>query len=194
MSLQKRRCRNCRKKADGEKAIVSPVVAFCCYECLKAWNNTKAAKKARLKMDRKITREAKERLKRKNQWMREAQSAFNKFIRVRDKKFGVCVSCDVELVYQGHGGNVDASHFRPRSAAPQLRFNQYNCHASCVRCNRWMEGNLTPYRKQLIKRIGKQRVLDLENDNKPKNYTIDDLKRIKEVFKKRAKLYEKKFR
>jgi hypothetical protein len=57
-----------------------------------------------------------------------------------------------------------------------------------------MEGNLTPYRKQLIKRIGKQRVLDLENDNKPKNYSIDDLKRIKEVFKKRAKLYEKKFR
>jgi len=145
-------------------------------------------------MERKITREDKERLKRKNQWIREAQSAFNKFIMIRDKKYGVCISCNSELVYGGRGGNVDASHFRSRSAASQLRFNQYNCHASCVRCNRWMEGNLTPYRKQLIKRIGKQRVLDLENDNKPKNYSIDDLKRIKEVFKKRAKLYEKKFR
>jgi hypothetical protein len=40
-------------------------------------------------------------------------------------------------------------------------------------------GNLGPYRIELIKRIGQEKVDWLEGPHEPKRYTIDDLKAIK---------------
>jgi len=195
MSLQSRRCRNCRKKADGPGAFVSPIVAFCSYECLSAWNQTKAAKKQRLVAERKVIRDQKDRLKKLSQWRKEAQASFNRYVRVRDSN-KPCISCGIELGKDSLGGTADASHYRARGSAPQHRFNLLNVWSSCKRCNRYLSGNLGPYRVELINMIGMDRVEALENDNATKRHIndVEYLRRIKRIFNKRARLYEKLFR
>ncbi len=56
-----------------------------------------------------------------------------------------------------------------------------------------LSGNITNYRIQLIHRIGLDKVEQLEHNNESRTYTIDQLKRIKRVYSKKAKLY-KQFR
>ncbi len=43
------------------------------------------------------------------------------------------------------------------------------------------------YRIGLIQRIGKEKVEELESDNEPKKYTIEELKEIKSVYKSKLK-------
>jgi nicotinic acid mononucleotide adenylyltransferase len=47
------------------------------------------------------------------------------------------------------------------------------------------------YRNGLIERIGLSNVEELESDQSPKNYTIDDLKSIKNKYKALARELEK---
>ena len=69
-----------------------------------------------------------------------------------------------------------------------------NCHSQCVKCNRYLSGNVVEYRKGLIEKIGADRVLQLENDNSQLKFTIEYLKRVKKLFNYRKRLYERKFR
>tara|TARA_B100000287_G_scaffold314607_1_gene298094 strand:- start:7970 stop:8122 length:153 start_codon:yes stop_codon:yes gene_type:complete len=46
----------------------------------------------------------------------------------------------------------------------------------------------------LIKRFGVERIEALENDNKVRKFTGTELQRIKKIFSKKRRLYEKKFR
>ena len=85
---------------------------------------------------------------------------------------------------------MEAGHYRSRGSASHLRFNLFNIHLQCARCNRYLSGNVVEYRKELIKRIGLNRVEILENDNKPRKFDIEYLKRVKHIFTKRAKFYE----
>ena len=62
------------------------------------------------------------------------------------------------------------------------------------KCNRENSGNIVEYRAELIKRIGIGRVERLEQDNETKKFSIEYLKRIKKIFNKKYRLYEKKFR
>ena len=48
-------------------------------------------------------------------------------------------------------------------------------------------GNLGPYRMELIKRIGQEKVDWLEGPHEPKRYTIDDLKAIKAHYRALAR-------
>ncbi len=64
----------------------------------------------------------------------------------------------------------------------------------CKRCNRHLGGNYSEYRKELVNRIGLERVEKLENDNEPRKFTIAYLVRIKKIFNKRARIYERRFR
>ncbi|EPI8455071.1 recombination protein NinG, partial [Yersinia enterocolitica] len=95
------------------------------------------------------------------------------------------------LNYGVRGGAVDASHYRSRGTASHLRFNVFNIHAGCVRCNREMSGNLIPFRRNLIIKIGIVRVDRLETDNAPRKFDIPYLQRVKAIFTRRAKHYEK---
>ena len=71
------------------------------------------------------------------------------------------------------GGNkiVTASHFYSAGNFNQLRFDEDNVHGSCVKCNYFLSGNLIPYRIELEKRIGKERlnILDLKANHKGLN-------------------------
>ena len=53
-------------------------------------------------------------------------------------------------------------------------------------------GNILEYRIALINKIGEDRVLGLEHNNKRAGHNIEYLKRIKSVFNRKARLYEKR--
>lgn len=112
-----------------------------------------------------------------------AQTAFNQFIRFRDRGDG-CISCDKPSTW---GGQWHASHFRTIGARPGLRFDEDNCHKSCSVCNNHLSGNLANYREALIKKIGPERLERLETFNKTKRYTAEDYQRIAKEYRKKLK-------
>ena len=54
-----------------------------------------------------------------------------------------------------------------------------------------MSGASTEYRRELINRIGKERVEALEADQTERRFDIEYLKRVKDIFTRRAKIYNK---
>lgn len=135
-----------------------------------------------------------ESFKTKAQWDKEAQSAFNRYIRMRDEG-KECVSCGNPLIGKSNyltGSAIDASHYRSRGAASHLKFNTFNVHSACTRCNRQLSGNAVEYRIRLIERIGLERVERLESDNEPRRFDIPYLQRIKSIFTRKARALEKR--
>ncbi|MDO2432579.1 recombination protein NinG [Enterobacter bugandensis] len=146
------------------------------------------------KAGRKRRQEKRESLKSKSQWDKEAQSAFNRYIRIRDEG-KECVSCGNPLIGKSNyltGSAIDASHYRSRGAASHLKFNVFNVHSACTRCNRQLSGNAVEYRIRLIERIGQERVERLESDNEPRRFDIPYLQRIKSIFTRKARALEKR--
>ena len=146
------------------------------------------------KAGRKRRQEKRESLKSKSQWDKEAQSAFNRYIRIRDEG-KECVSCGNPLLGKSNyltGSAIDASHYRSRGAASHLKFNVFNVHSACTRCNRQLSGNAVEYRIRLIERIGQERVERLESDNEPRRFDIPYLQRIKSIFNRKARALEKR--
>ncbi|HBB7799194.1 TPA: recombination protein NinG [Escherichia coli] len=140
------------------------------------------------KAGRKRRQEKRESLKSKSQWDKEAQSAFNRYIRIRDEG-KECVSCGNPLLGKSNyltGSAIDASHYRSRGAASHLKFNVFNVHSACTRCNRQLSGNAVEYRIRLVDRIGLERVERLEADNSPRRFDVTYLKRVKAIFSRRA--------
>ncbi|WP_318390333.1 recombination protein NinG [Enterobacter sp.] len=135
-----------------------------------------------------------ESFKSKSQWDKEAQAAFNRYIRIRDEG-KECVSCGSPLMGKSNyltGSAIDASHYRSRGAASHLKFNVFNVHSACTRCNRQLSGNAVEYRIRLIARIGLERVERLESDNEPRRFDIPYLQRIKSIFTRKARQLEKR--
>jgi len=131
---------------------------------------------------RKSNRGARVKLKTCSQWLREAQSAFNAYIRYRDKSDG-CISCG-----RNHSGQYHAGHYRSIGACPELRFCEDNVHKQCAPCNNHLSGNAIDYRIRLADKLGMERVEWLEGKNEPKKYTIEDAKEIKKLYKQKLKL------
>ncbi|SAH95574.1 NinG-like phage protein [Enterobacter hormaechei] len=146
------------------------------------------------KAGRKRRKAKRESFKTKAQWDKEAQSAFNRYIRIRDEG-KECVSCGNPLLGKCNyltGSAIDASHYRSRGAASHLKFNVFNVHSACTRCNRQLSGNAVEYRIRLIARIGLERVERLESDNEPRRFDIPYLQRIKSIFTRKARALEKR--
>jgi hypothetical protein len=125
------------------------------------------------KQDRKETRERRQALKTRSDYLKSAQEAFNKFIRERDAHLP-CISCG-----RFHTGAYDAGHYRSVGAQPALRFHEDNCHKQCVPCNQHKSGNVVEYRLGLIARIGAERVAFLEQEHAPAKFTIEEARQIK---------------
>ena len=136
--------------------------------------------------ERKEIRAKRESIKTRAQWMREAQQAFNKFIRLRDQIAGhACISSGQPLDWSGN--NVDAGHYRSTGSAPHLRFDERNCHAQSKKDNRYLSGNAVDYRIGLIARIGLESVELLEADQTQRKYTIEELKQIISTYRAKTK-------
>lgn len=151
--------------------------------------NQEKARKALADLKRQDIKVRKEKLKSRGDHLREAQQAFNEYIRWRDQLAGhVCISSGKPLDWSGNA--VDAGHYRSVGSAPHLRFDERNCHAQSKQDNRFLSGNAVDYRIGLIARIGQAAVDELESDQSVKKYTVDDLKEIKALY--RAKTRELK--
>ncbi len=155
---------------------------FCGFECLGEHGAAKARQR-RDRIERKETRIAKERIKTRSEWLREAQSAVNAYIRERDRG-RPCISCDKpdDGSHQRH-----ASHYRSVGACSALRFNTRNIYASCAQCNAIKSGNLLEYRIRLRRIYGDELVEWLESQNGVVRYGIEYLRRLKRVFNKRSR-------
>lgn len=191
-----RRCKSCKKKLPIEEVMIVNINAFCNWECCLAYTKTDAARKRVEKMRRMERVEMKDKLKTLQHRLAAAQIAFNSYIRIRDK-WKPCVSCGTPPTEHGRGGSRDASHYLARGSTKGgslRRFDPLNVHAACKKCNRFLSGNMVPYRVELIKRIGLERVEAIENTNEVKRWNHTDLRRIKVLANRKRRLYERKFR
>jgi len=163
------------------QAVCSPACAI-----LDAPKNQDKARKALADVGRKELQAAKERIKSKGQYMREAQTAFNAWVRERDAKLP-CISCG-----RHHQGKYDAGHYRTVGSNPALRFEPLNCHRQCSPCNTHKSGDIVNYRIELVKRIGAEKVEWLEGPHEAKRYTIEDLKAITAEYRAKTREIKRK--
>ena len=144
----------------------------------------KHAREVVAKADRKETKLKLDALQTKPQLVKKAQTAFNAYIRARDRG-KTCISCDTPL---GNEPNTfDAGHYRSVGSAPHMRFVEDNVHGQCKRCNNWLSGNHTEYRKRLLERIGQHRLEQIENDNVLRKYTKEALEEIAKQYREEAR-------
>ena len=166
------------------QSVCSPACAI-----IDAPRHQEKARKSLAQVERKEIKVRKEKLKSRGEHMREAQQAFNEFIRARDQAAGhPCISSGKPLDWSGNA--VDAGHYRSVGSAPHLRFDERNCHAQSKQDNRFLSGNAVDYRIGLIARIGQEAVDALEADQSVRKYTIEEIKAIKAEY--RAKTRELK--
>ena len=174
MSLGKRRRRKCWAchewfRPERENQVVcSP---GCAYDKVVA----EAPKRKRKQL-----REAKAKAKTRGQWLKEAQAAFNSFIRARDNSLP-CISCG-----RDHKGQWHASHYRSVGACSGLRFSELNVHKACSACNTHLSGNIVEYRLRLVEKIGEAAVEWLEGPHKPQRLEVDEIKAIRKKYKLKA--------
>lgn len=186
---KKKKCKECQKLFVPTRELQP----CCSYECEvkhidSNLNNLVAhGKSIRQKETNKIKKEFRE--NNKSILKDLAQTVVNKYIRLRDKD-KPCISCG----YIGNERKWNAGHFRPQGGNQQLRFNLLNLHKQCEQCNSYKSGNLVPYRENLIKKIGLDRVEQIEANHERGNYTVEYLQRLIKVFRKKIKLYNEKFR
>ncbi|OKO47373.1 recombination protein NinG [Pseudomonas sp. BTN1] len=179
---RRKRCPCCRVmfvRTRDTQAVCGEIE--CAIAHSKSEKGQATARKALAELGRKELRASKERIKPKGQYMREAQAAFNAWVRARDAS-QPCISCG-----RHHEGKYDAGHYRTVGSNPALRFEPLNCHKQCVPCNQHKSGDIVNYRLSLVLRIGQDKVDWLEGPHKPQRYTIDDLKAIRADYKARLK-------
>jgi len=182
------KCAHCKETTSNRFALTYA----CDYDCAAAVTEVRRAKAAmraarKAEAERKAQDRAdKVRIKKRSEWMAEAQAAFNAYIRERDRDLP-CISCGT------FNPNIQycAGHYLTRGAHPELSFEPRNVHKQCNKnCNLHLSGNQQQYRIGLLMRIGAEKVAWLEGPHEPKKYTIDDLAAIKAEY--RAKLCDLK--
>lgn len=177
--MKTRKCKYC-------KSVFTPINSLQknCFEplCVSDWINEVKEKnwkrkKAKLKMDLMTIQD----------YIKLAQQVFNKYIRLRDKD-KPCISCGKKI-----NGVEHASHYLSAGGHSNVRFHEDNVWTSCYKCNVMLSGNQIEYRKQLINKIGVERVEWLEeNGSKEKKYSIEELKEIIKIYKAKCKELENK--
>ena len=186
--LKQKTCKSCGKKYKP----FSSLQKVCSVACSLAFVQEQEKKKI-LKSWNKETRKRKEQIKTRNDWIKETQKTFNRYVRLRDNDLP-CISCNRIKVEYTPGGMWDCGHYLSVGAYPELRFEELNAHKQCKSCNagsgKYASKGKTvaqDYRKNLIKRIDINMVEWLEGPHEPKKYTIEELKEIKQFYKDKIK-------
>ena len=170
------RCKHCKDKFEPIRFLHK----YCLKdECIKAfveevkvqsWKVTKT----RMKEDLKTTQD----------WLKEAQTIFNKYIRLRDEGLN-CISCNKPI----RKGNVDAGHMWSAGGHSNLRFNEFNVNAQCSRpCNKDKSGDINNYRLGFIKRYGEDKLSELDSiAHIERKFTKEELKEIIKKYKTKVR-------
>lgn len=187
--MGKRKCKQCGEYENKLVGLQTPVAFFCKDTCAIRFAQDKR-EADRLRKIRKLEKETKQKHAAKKREFklndrtlrdREAQKAFNAFIRARDAHLP-CISCG-----RHHEGQYHAGHYKTRGAHPELRFEELNCHKQCAPCNNHLSGNIANYRPNLLLKIGQEKLDWLEGPHEPKKYTCEELKEIEDLYKKKLK-------
>lgn len=175
------KCKNCKCVTDRKYGLNYLCSPECGYEYSK-----KIADKRRSKEkseSRRKDREKLKSLKTRPEWLKECQTVFNKYIRLRDAGLP-CISCS----HPDDGSRQrHASHYKSVGGNPALRFDPSNCHSSCSICNNWLSGNLVPYRVALIAKVGQAEVDRLEGPQEPLKLTIEEIQQLIAKYKSKVK-------
>jgi len=177
--MKQKTCRVCKEKFEPERFAQG--VCLPPKNCVFEYANKKTAAKIK-NQNAKQKREFK--ANDKPLRAKEAQKAFNAYIRARDNK-EPCISCQ-----RFHEGQFHAGHFKTAGGNPELRFEELNCHKQCAPCNNHLSGNVGEYRINLINKIGLEQVEWLEGPHELKKYTASDYKEIEMKYKKELKELE----
>lgn len=176
-------CRQCNR----EFTPVRGLQAVCSPRC--AQREVVGAKKTRKALERAQTTARREALKTIADRIREAQTEFNAYIRLRDRAKGCFVCGDAFPVGQ-LGGDFDAGHVRSRGAAGHLRFNEDNVHGECKPCNSPTGAKLHQVKAGAIARIGLERFKALEESNDFHKWTHSELIEIRARYKAKRRALE----
>tara|TARA_R110000751_G_scaffold73709_2_gene149102 strand:+ start:21609 stop:22166 length:558 start_codon:yes stop_codon:yes gene_type:complete len=174
------RCKNCKelfeKKYFNQKFCLSDI----CTKAFSDWVKEQNWKKEKKKRERD--------LQTLQELVNLAQIVFNRFIRLRDQKLP-CVSCGGKLIPKPkYSAQYDASHYYNANNHWNIRFNEDNVHASCTRCNKDLHGNLIEYRKELIQRIGEDKVNHLDDISRViRKFTKDEIRELTLKYKDKVK-------
>ncbi|HEJ9486073.1 TPA: recombination protein NinG [Proteus mirabilis] len=188
--LRRRRCKICREWFIPRQSFQN----WCCPEHgfeLSEQRRNKDKEKAIAKLkkeNQKKEREAKDKLKARklavkplSYFTKQAQTAFNAFIRERDKD-EPCISCG-----RFHEGQYHAGHYRTTGANPELRFDEDNVHKQCAPCNNHLSGNIENYTPRLIEKIGQERFDRLMGSHELPKWKREDYERIRDHYRKKLK-------
>lgn len=182
-----RTCKVCKGKFTPSRQMQGVCESYACM-MVHAMNAAKKSRESREKKARAEARSRREALKTRRDYIKEAQSAFNAYIRARDKG-KPCICCQRPLVDAGIGGGYDCGHYRSVGSAPHLRFDERNAHGQTKQCNRYGSGRAVDYRIGLIQRIGLAEVEALEADQAVRKWTVEELIQIKKTYKEKARLF-----
>ncbi|MEM1337298.1 MAG: recombination protein NinG [Bacteroidota bacterium] len=125
-----------------------------------------------------------------------ATKYFNLYIRLRDTdeyRKGNCISSGRPLKIPST--NSHAGHLYSAGDYPLLRFNEDNVHLQSLSDNYFKSGNQLAYVKNLIKKIGSERVIQLQklaDQSKRINYKWDRFELIDIIEKYKVKSRELK--
>jgi hypothetical protein len=158
------RCKNCKEKFEPIRFNHKYCLADDCIRAFvaevkeKAWKETKT----RMKTDLKTTQD----------WLKEAQTIFNQFIRLRDNGLW-CISCNLPPKKK------NAGHYYSQGGHSNVRFDEDNVHLQCEACNTYLSGNLLNYQIGIEKRIGAERLIELQGKaHIEKRWTVEELKEL----------------
>lgn len=175
--VKQKTCKACGGKFRPSLSTQKACGVKCALELAKQPANQQVARKAIADRDRREIQVRKETLKSRADHLREAQAAFNEWIRLRDAD-RPCVSCG-----RHHEGQYHAGHYRSVGANPELRFEPLNVWKQCAPCNTHLSGNLVNYRLSLLQLIGDAQVEWLEGPHSARKYTVDEIKTIKAEYR-----------
>ena len=170
------RCKSCKEKFEPKTFLQK----YCTKEeCLrvfvadvkeKTWQKTKA----KAKLD----------LMTLSDYLKLTQQVFNKYIRLRDKD-ELCISCQKPPKKQ------NAGHYFSSGGHSNVRFNEDNVHLQCEYCNTFLSGNLLNYQIEIEKRIGAEKLIELQaKAHFVKKWSIDELKELMQKYKQKIKQLE----
>ena len=90
---------------------------------------------------------------------------------VRREEQGICFTCGKRDNWK----NCQAGHFKHSSQD----FVRENIHCQCIKCNKWLSGNLSVYTLKLIDKYGIKKVKELDKNSWiPHTYSAKELTKI----------------
>ena len=185
--MKTRKCKSCKTEFTPARPMQQVCSTECAFAAVKAISEKQKRREA-IK-DRLSARKRLDAMQTLPELVKKAQTAFNAFIRARDEG-KPCISCGVSTETGFLGGGSDAGHYRSVGSAWHLRFDEFNCHTQCKRCNRYLSGNVVEYRRGLIERIGLAEVERIEADQTAKKYTRDFLIQLANEYRAKTKVLQ----